>query len=68
MQGRGVDDDRKYMFIESDTEAPREVPVDPAHVGRQIRDYETLGYRVSVVDSDERIRLGLLDQAIRRQQ
>lgn len=52
------------MFVECVGVAPREVPVDPSNVDRQVRDLRAEGWTVTVVDEDERIRYGLLAQQI----
>ncbi|MDG4790247.1 hypothetical protein O7626_30725 [Micromonospora sp. WMMD1102] len=54
-----------FMFAETDTSV-REVRVDPANIDRQKRDLEALGYHVSIIDEDERIRYGLLAQKLKR--
>jgi hypothetical protein len=51
-----------YMFITDRDGYSREVPVDPAHLDRQRRDYEAAGYTVVILDEDERIKFGLLTQ------
>jgi len=56
---------RKYMFATRDGKAT-EVKVDPAHIGRQARDLEAAGYTVTVLDEDERIRMGIIAQQLRR--
>jgi hypothetical protein len=53
-----------YMFLTDAHGDSREVPVDPAHLDRQTRDYEAAGYTVTVLDEDERINYGLLAQQL----
>lgn len=53
-----------FMFVERDGQPPQEVPVDPAHVDRQVRDLRAAGWTVTVVDEDERIDYGRLSQRL----
>jgi hypothetical protein len=53
------------MFVERDGQPPQEVRVDPAHIDRQVRDLRAQGYTVTVLDEDERIRMGLIAQQLR---
>ncbi len=51
---------RKYMFVtDPATGVSTEVPVDPAHVDRQVREHEAAGREVTVMTEDERIQAGL---------
>ncbi|MDG4788082.1 hypothetical protein O7626_19410 [Micromonospora sp. WMMD1102] len=50
---------RKFMFVTDADGKSREVKVDPAHLGRQIRDHRAAGREVTVLTEDERIQAGL---------
>lgn len=54
---------RKYLFTtDPATGESRELKVDPAHVDRQMRDERAAGRVPTLMDEEERIRMGLLTQ------
>ncbi|MEV4515156.1 hypothetical protein AB0K00_40125 [Dactylosporangium sp. NPDC049525] len=53
-----------YMFATRDGRFT-EVKVDPAHIERQQRDLEAQGYSVTVLDQDERIKMGCIANWLR---
>ncbi|MGK5681336.1 hypothetical protein [Actinoplanes sp. URMC 104] len=55
-----------YMFAEDKDGYSHEVKVDPANMARQVRDLEAQGYSVTILDEDERIKMGLIAQQFSR--
>lgn len=55
-----------YMFITDQDGYARQVKVDSRFMNKQKRDYEAMGYTVTILDEDERIKYGLMTQNLLR--
>jgi hypothetical protein len=56
-----------YMFVTDSDGYAREVKVDSRFLRKQKRQYEAMGYTVTILDEDERIKYGLLTQNLLKQ-
>lgn len=57
---------RKYMFVTDSNGKSHEVKVDPKNIDRQTREHRAAGRGVTVMDEDERIRMGFLADQLRK--
>lgn len=57
---------KKYMFVTDSNGRSHEVKVDLKNIDRQAREHRAAGRSVTVMDEDERIRMGFLANQLRR--
>lgn len=57
---------KKYMFVTDGSGRSREVKVDPKHLDRQVREHKAAGREATVMDEDERIRMGRIANQLRK--
>jgi hypothetical protein len=57
---------RKHLLSEDNSGSVRKLKADPAHIERQMRDERAAGRTPYVLDDDDMIRFGLLQQQVKR--